>query len=98
MYVKKADRIGPGNPFLHDHYHMGTDLGTNVTVMYPLFDSEFQPYLIVCDKTTGERIRIGFEDIENLKDPSCHLCTHKFVCRYKEETGSPATGCPFFSL
>lgn len=56
MQVEKMKPINPGNPFLEDSYHMGTDLGTNCTVMYKNFPTEECPYLIIIDTTTGERI------------------------------------------
>ncbi len=50
----------PLNPFHQDIYSMGTTLGTNVTVMYGNHTHTHQPYIIVVNLDTGERIKIAF--------------------------------------
>jgi hypothetical protein len=60
MKVVQLTPIDPGNPFLSDAFHMGTQVGNNVTVMYWRFPTEHHDYLIVVDTSTGERIRIEF--------------------------------------
>lgn len=51
----------PLNPFHQDAYHMGSFLGNNVAVMFKNFESEHCPYLIVINRKTGKKIRIGME-------------------------------------
>ena len=46
------------NPFLHDLFHMGMEIGHNVTIMYAKHKDN--DYIIVIDKTTGERLRVNF--------------------------------------
>ena len=62
MKIENIPNIPPGNPFLHDLYHMGTDIGKNCVVMYSKYSHEEQPYIIIINPTTGERIRIIFND------------------------------------
>ena len=51
------------NPFLYDYSNMGTRLGTNVIAMHGKFDTENQPYIILIDVTTGQRIKIEFAPV-----------------------------------
>lgn len=61
MSFKQLENIPAGhNPFAHDSYHMGMRLGNNVTVMYGQHVGEHQPYIILIDGSTGERVRIEF--------------------------------------
>jgi hypothetical protein len=46
------------NPFRHDAYHMGTSIGKNVIIMYGGHSTDHQKYVIVCDITTGKRLRV----------------------------------------
>lgn len=46
------------NPFHHDAYNMGIDVGSNFCVMFDKHPSERAGYLIVVNKETGERLRI----------------------------------------
>jgi hypothetical protein len=49
------------NPFYYDAVRMGEHLGTNVLVMFDKFPrTDFQPYIILHDITTGQRLRITF--------------------------------------
>ena len=50
-----------GNPFNHDLYNMGVDIGINITVMYEAYDKQPAKYLIVVNKETGERMRLVFD-------------------------------------
>lgn len=52
------------NPFNHDLFNMGTEIGKNVTVMYENFPDQFCKSLIVVDKTTGKRVQILFDKEE----------------------------------
>ena len=58
--TEKMKDIPAGNPFLYDQYHMGQYMGKNVCVMYGNHDNENQPYIIVCNMDTGERIKLHF--------------------------------------
>lgn len=48
------------NPFEHDTFRMGTDIGRNITIMYAAHKAEYCEYIIIVDKTTGERISVDF--------------------------------------
>lgn len=61
IQTKQIDSIEPGNPFLSDLYHMGSSIGSNVVVMYGQHTRERQPYIIVCNTETGERLQIDFD-------------------------------------
>lgn len=51
------------NPYWHDEMRMGMFLGTNVLIMFEKSsDNEKQPYIIVVNTETGERIRVTFDD------------------------------------
>lgn len=50
------------NPFLHDFYHMGQSLGKNLVVMYSKHKDEKQPYIILVNTDTGQRIKIHIEE------------------------------------
>ena len=47
------------NPFWHDSYHMGADIAKDLTAMFA--DFEGNRYLILINKSTGERIKLWFE-------------------------------------
>lgn len=49
------------NPFHHDLSRMGSVLGTNVVAMFEKFDYQRQPYLIIVNLETGERIEVNFD-------------------------------------
>jgi hypothetical protein len=55
-----------GNPFRYDAFHMGTRLGANVVAMFEKFDTEVQPYIILVNTDTGERIRATFTNDRTL--------------------------------
>jgi hypothetical protein len=63
MRVRVIPKIDAGNPFLSDPFNMGTQIGSNVTVMYGKHVAEHQRYLIVVDTTTGERFEITFPEV-----------------------------------
>jgi hypothetical protein len=46
------------NPAEHDLYHMYTRIADNVVIMYGNIQKDHAPYIIVCDTTSGQRIRI----------------------------------------
>jgi hypothetical protein len=62
ILVSHPEPFPPGNPFLHDAYHMGTYIGKNVVVMMPNHANEECPYLVVCNVETGERVRVAFKE------------------------------------
>lgn len=49
------------NPYKHDHYNMGIDIGKNITVMFEAHDDQQAKYLIIINKETGERMRLVFD-------------------------------------
>lgn len=49
----------PINAFRQDFSNnLGTNVGSNVTVMFSRFENEVHDFLIVIDRISGERIRI----------------------------------------
>jgi len=58
MKIEHLKSIEPGNPYKSDLYHMGTQIGKNVIVMYANHTSEQQDYIIIVNPETGERIKI----------------------------------------
>lgn len=46
------------NPFLHDLYHMGTQLGSNIMAMFANHSDKEMKYLILINCDTGKRIKI----------------------------------------
>jgi len=58
------------NPFLHDSYNMGTEIGSNLTVMMSNHVPEKCCYIILVHKPTGKRIEVQMPRIG--EDESCH--------------------------
>lgn len=57
--ITLLEQFPPGNPFCHDLFRMGSVIGTNCVVMYKEHTSKKQPYIIVCNTETGERVQIN---------------------------------------
>lgn len=55
------------DPRQQDGFHVGTDLGTNVVAMHPNFIEHECPYIILVDRTTGQRLRIEFNVRQRLR-------------------------------
>lgn len=59
--IKEKKRIPPHtNPFLYDYYNMGTQVASNVIVMYNTHKKDKAKYIIIVDTDTGERLEIDF--------------------------------------
>jgi hypothetical protein len=59
MKIIKLTPIRAGdNPLMHDHFHMGTKISSNFEIIHHTHPNEKAKYLIIVDKTTGERIKI----------------------------------------
>ena len=57
--IKIMDNIpAKANPFNHDAFHMGTQLGSNLIIMHPNHSDAECPYIIICNTTTGERMKV----------------------------------------
>lgn len=52
------------NPYHHDIYNMGQDLGENLHMMFGNHATEKCKYIILIDTKTGERTRINIEQEE----------------------------------
>jgi hypothetical protein len=50
------------NPFWHEHYLMGTQIGSNVMVMMPCHNTEDCAYIVVVNIETGERTKLSFRE------------------------------------
>lgn len=62
MTTEKLDSFPPNsNPFHHDAYHMGTQIGSNCTIMHPNHSNKECDYIIVINTKTGERLKINFK-------------------------------------
>jgi len=69
MQIETMDPIPAGeNPFLYDHYHMGTRIGENIIIMHAKHTEQKQGYVIVCNTETGERFKIHFDQVQSKKD------------------------------
>lgn len=58
-----SDLPANSNPFLHDSFNMGTKLGKDTVVMHKNFPDQECPYLIICDVSTGKRLRVDFTEV-----------------------------------
>jgi hypothetical protein len=47
------------NPFLHDLYHMGQKVGSDLWLMTPTHSHHPWKYLIFVDESTGQRVLIS---------------------------------------
>jgi hypothetical protein len=57
--IKEREPFPAGdNPFLHDAFNMGIDLGSNLMAMMKNHASEKCNYVILVNKITGKRIVI----------------------------------------
>ena len=57
--LEKLPSFPPGNPFHHDLYHMGTEIGRNLLVLHAKFPGEQHDYVILVNPETGERLRVS---------------------------------------
>jgi hypothetical protein len=65
MKIEELKDFPPNvNPFHYEHYLMGHYIGKNVIIMMSKFENENHDFIIVIDKTTGKRIRIELEKVE----------------------------------
>lgn len=63
MRIESMPSIPAGaNPFQHDAFHMGTQLGTNCIILHPNHSDKVAPYIIICNRTTGEQVKIILDD------------------------------------
>lgn len=61
MKIQFKEPIKPNsNPYKADSFHMGLDVGVNAMIMFSEHTHRHQPYIIVIDKRTGERIKVIF--------------------------------------
>ena len=60
--VFRKNELGCINPFHQDAYHMGIQIGTNVTILTPNFDKEACKYFIIVDTKTGQQVRVTFQE------------------------------------
>ena len=66
MQVEKMPDFPPNsNPFCHDPYHMGTQLGSNVIVMHENHNDKPADYLIIVHIPTGQRIRVLLPEMKD---------------------------------
>ena len=83
MKTRKLDSFPPNsNPFNHDLYHMGKTIGTNVTIMMENHDNKECKYLIIVDRTTGQRLRVDF--LEGEENEAMMHSTHVLYNGTKE--------------
>jgi len=58
-YISEKNEAGAINPFRQDSCHMGTQIGTNLTMMFMNFEKDNCDYIILINTITGERIEIN---------------------------------------
>lgn len=49
------------NPFSYDEFHMGKEIGTNLTIMFANHSNKRCSYIILVNTETGERVQINFD-------------------------------------
>lgn len=52
----------PINPFCHDFFHMGMEVGENLMMMMRNHVDEPCPYLIFVDQISGKRWKVVFKE------------------------------------
>tara|TARA_R110002012_G_C11213093_1_gene561481 strand:+ start:8 stop:331 length:324 start_codon:yes stop_codon:yes gene_type:complete len=58
--VKTLDSFPPNsNPFHHDMFHMGLEIGKDLLMMYQNHAHEDMRYMILVDTKTGDRLQIN---------------------------------------
>lgn len=63
--ISKKSPFDPAvNPFTQDLLNMGTTLGKNVLAMKRNHDDENCEYVILLNRTTGERIKVEFDSLD----------------------------------
>lgn len=50
------------NPYHHDYYNMGTQVGNNLTIMFAATNKEFAKFIIIVNNVTGERIKVNIKE------------------------------------
>lgn len=66
--VKTMESFPPNsNPFHHDYFNMGQQIGENLVMMFRNHPDEKMKYMILVDTKTGKRLSI---DIEQDEEPS----------------------------
>ena len=89
IHTEKMESIPPNsNPFLHDLYNMGMDIGRNVTVMFEAHNGEKADYIIVINKETGERIRLVFDLLATVEKPPGEVLMNNVNKVIKEDDNS----------
>lgn len=73
------------NPMVHDVYHMGHQLGTNIMLMYPNHPSEVCDYFIIVNTLTGERTKVILKYDEMAKDLTCKMCPSRTECEFVDD-------------
>lgn len=53
------------NPMVHDRYHMGTNLGSNVMILHENHTNAPAQYLIIVHRPTGQRVRVMFPEFKD---------------------------------
>lgn len=62
MCITTMSNIGPNqNPFHHDAFRMGTQLGSNITAMFGNHKHEEMESLVLVDTETGDRVHLNFK-------------------------------------
>lgn len=72
MKIKKLDSIPAGdNPFLHDAFHMGTPVASNIMIMHGTHSNQRASYIIIVNTETGERHQVTFDEKKAEKETAC---------------------------
>jgi hypothetical protein len=76
MNLEKMEPIPPGsNPFHHDLFNMGQQIGKDLMLMFSNHSDEECKYLILVNTKTGERTKIVIEE-ENFSEAMNNILKH----------------------
>ena len=72
MKFEQAESFPPNsNPYCYDAFHMGVDIGSNITIMMPNHADQPCPYFYIINTETGERTLVTIN--EESKNRGLHL-------------------------
>jgi hypothetical protein len=58
LAISRLEPFPPGNPFNHELYLMGHNIGKDLVMMYENHPDEEMKYFILVSKRTGERVEV----------------------------------------
>lgn len=58
VILPMSDIPAKENPFIHDSFRMGTQMGSNITIMYENFPGDEMQNLVIVNTVTGKRTMV----------------------------------------